>query len=107
MGELAMHYAQTGHNRLSRGKATGNTSRMIGVEDNLAIFRTDLVIAFVAGHVLVRRMQKVSPADVIVVAPLAPQFILMDISQGLNVNAARADELLQRQAGEDLVQLLT
>ena len=58
----------------------------------------------VAGHVLVRRMQKVSPADVIVVAPLAPQFILMDISQGLNVNAARADELLQRQAGEDLVQ---
>ncbi len=58
----------------------------------------------VAGHVLVRRMQKVSPTDVIVVAPLAPQFILMNISQGLNVNAARADELLQRQAGEDLVQ---
>ena len=50
----------------------------------------------VAGHVLVRRMQKVSPADVIVVAPLASQYILMDIAQGLNVNPARADELLQR-----------
>jgi len=58
----------------------------------------------VAGHVLVRRMQKVSPADVIVVAPLVPQFILLDIAQGLNVNPARADELLQRAAGEDLVQ---
>jgi hypothetical protein len=57
----------------------------------------------VAGHVLVRRMQKVSPSDVIVVAPLVPQFILLDIVQGLNVNLSRADELLQRQAGEDLV----
>jgi hypothetical protein len=58
----------------------------------------------VAGHVLVRRMQKVSPSDVIVVAPLVPQFILLDIAQGLNVKPTRADELLQRQAGEDLVQ---
>ncbi|MCK5793613.1 MAG: hypothetical protein KAH12_02840, partial [Anaerolineales bacterium] len=58
----------------------------------------------VAGHVLVRRMQKVSPSDVIVVAPLVSQFVLLDIAQGLNVNPARADELLQRQAGEDLVQ---
>ncbi len=58
----------------------------------------------VAGHVLVRRMQKVSPLDVIVVAPLISQFTLLDIAQGLNVNAARADELLQRQAGEELVQ---
>jgi len=58
----------------------------------------------VTGHVLVRRMQKVSPSDVIVVAPLAPKFLLMDIAQGLNVNPAKADELLQRQAGEDLVQ---
>ncbi len=58
----------------------------------------------VAGHVLVRRMQKVSPSDVIVVASLVPQFILLDIAQGLNVNPARADELLQRQADDDLVQ---
>jgi len=58
----------------------------------------------VTGHVLVRRMQKVSPADVIVVAPLAPRFVLMDIAQSLNVNPEKADELLQRAAGEDLVQ---
>jgi len=58
----------------------------------------------VAGHVLVRRMQKVSPSDVIVVAPIVSQFVLLDIAQGLNVNPARADELLQRQAGEELVQ---
>jgi hypothetical protein len=58
----------------------------------------------IAGHVLVRRMQKVSPADVIVVAPLSPRFVLMDIAQSLNVNPVRADELLQRETGEDLVQ---
>jgi len=58
----------------------------------------------VPGHVLVRRMQKVSPSDVIVVAQLVSQFVLLDIARGLNVNPTRADELLQRQAGEDLVQ---
>jgi hypothetical protein len=58
----------------------------------------------VAGHVLVRRMQKVSPADVIVVGSLTSQFILMDIAQGLKVSPDRADELLQRQANEELVQ---
>lgn len=57
----------------------------------------------VAGHVLVRRMQKVAPTDVIVVAPLAPRYVLLDIAQGLNVTPARADELLQRQSGEELV----
>ncbi|MCJ7717467.1 MAG: hypothetical protein MUO54_13230 [Anaerolineales bacterium] len=56
------------------------------------------------GHVLVRRMQKVSPTDVIVVAPITPQYILLDIAQGLNVSRERADELLQRQAGEEVVQ---
>jgi len=57
----------------------------------------------VTGHVLVRRMQKVSPTDVIVVAPMAPEFNLLDISQGLNVSPQKADELLQREAGEELV----
>jgi hypothetical protein len=56
----------------------------------------------VAGSVLVRRMQKVSPTDVIVVAPMAPEYILLDIARGLNVTPDRADELLQREAGEDL-----
>ena len=57
----------------------------------------------VAGDVLVRRMQKVAPTDVIVVAPMAPEFILIDIAQGLNVSSSKADELLQRKAGEELV----
>ncbi len=56
----------------------------------------------VAGNVLVRRMQKVSPNDVIVVAPISSQHILIDIAQGLNVSPERADELLQRQAGDTL-----
>lgn len=56
----------------------------------------------VAGNVLVRRMQKVSPTDVIVVAPMAPEYLLLDIAAGLNVSPERADELLQRGAGEEL-----
>lgn len=57
----------------------------------------------VAGDVLVRRMQKVSPTDVIVAAPMAPEYVLIDIAQGLRVSSAKADELLQRRSGEDLV----
>jgi len=56
----------------------------------------------IAGSVLVRRMQKVAPTDVIVVAPLKPRYILLDIAEGLNVTPTRADELLQRHAGEEL-----
>ncbi len=56
----------------------------------------------VTGNVLVRRMQKVSPTDVIVVAPMAPEYLLLDVARGLNVTPERADELLQRGAGEEL-----
>jgi hypothetical protein len=56
----------------------------------------------IAGHVYVRRMQKVSPTDVIVAAPLMPRYMLLDISQGLNVPPTRADELLQRRSGDEL-----
>lgn len=57
----------------------------------------------VSGDVLVRRMQKVSPTDVIVVATMAPKFLLIDIAQGLNVAPAKADDYLHRKSGEDLV----
>lgn len=57
----------------------------------------------VAGDVLVRRMQKVAPTDVIVVAPMAPEFVLIDVAQGLRVSPAKADELLLRKSGEELV----
>ena len=56
----------------------------------------------IAGHVYVRRMQKVSPTDVIVAAPLMPRYLLLDISEGLNVSPTRADELLQRRSGDEL-----
>jgi len=56
----------------------------------------------VTGHVLVRRLQKVSPTDVIVIASISPQYMLLDISQGLKVQPSRADELLQRKAGDEL-----
>ena len=55
-----------------------------------------------AGYVIVRRLQKVTPTDVIVAAPLAAKYMLLEIAQGLNVTPARADELLQRQAGDEL-----
>jgi hypothetical protein len=55
------------------------------------------------GDVLVRRMQKVSPTDVIVSARMAPEFLLIDIAQGLRVSPEKADELLQRRSGEELV----
>jgi transcription antitermination factor NusG len=56
----------------------------------------------VPGQVLIRRMQKVSPSDVVVSAPVTPSFILMDIAKGLNVNPTKADEFLQRQSGDEL-----
>ena len=56
----------------------------------------------ISGDVLVRRMQKVAPTDVIVVAPLKPRFLLIDIAEGLNVSSARADDLLQRRSGDEL-----
>jgi transcription antitermination factor NusG len=57
----------------------------------------------VSGDVLVRRMQKVSPTDVIVVAAMTPRFLLIDIGQGLNVPPSKADEYLHRKSGEELV----
>ena len=57
----------------------------------------------VSGDVMVRRMQKVAPTDVIVVASMAPKFMLIDIAQGLQVPPSKADEYLQRRSGEELV----
>lgn len=57
----------------------------------------------VAGDVMVRRMQKVAPNDVIVAARMAPEFLLIDVAQGLRVPPSKADELLQRRSGEELV----
>lgn len=56
----------------------------------------------ILGHVVARRLQKVSPDNVIVEAQLKPEYVLLDIAQGLNVSHDRADELLQRMEGDEL-----
>lgn len=58
----------------------------------------------ILGHVVARRLQKVTPTNVIVEANLKPEFILLDVAEGLNVSPRRADELLQRQEGDELAQ---
>ncbi len=35
------------------------------------------------GYVIVRRMQKVTPTDVIVAAPLSTKYLLLEIAQGI------------------------
>lgn len=56
----------------------------------------------ILGKVVARRMQKVAPMDVVAEANLAAEHVMIDLTQGLNVSAARADELLQRQSGDTL-----
>ena len=54
------------------------------------------------GRVVARRMQKVVPTDVVAEANLEPEHIMIDLTQGLNVSPAKANDLLQRQAGDVL-----
>lgn len=56
----------------------------------------------IPGRVVARRMQKVAPMDVVAETNLEPQHIMIDLTKGLNVSPARADDLLQRQAGDVL-----
>jgi len=58
----------------------------------------------ILGHVHARRLQKVTPTNVVVEAQLNPEYILLDIADGLGVPPHRADELLQRQEGDELSQ---
>lgn len=56
----------------------------------------------ILGKVVARRMQKVGPTDVVAEANLEAEHLMIDLTQGLNVSASRADELLQRQTGDIL-----
>lgn len=58
----------------------------------------------VQGKVVARRMQKVTPTDVVAEAMLEPEHIMMDLTQGLNVSAERAEELMQRHTDDVLAQ---
>ena len=48
----------------------------------------------VPGKVVVRKMQKVSASDVIAVADLAPEHIILNIARGLGVSIQEADNLI-------------
>ena len=54
----------------------------------------------VSGRVLVRKGQKLNPADILAEANLTPQHLMLDVARGLGMTAERADEHIQRKAGE-------
>lgn len=54
----------------------------------------------IPGNVIVRQGQKVEVRSVIAEVILKPEHILLDIARGLNVSNEKADDLIQRAAGE-------
>lgn len=56
----------------------------------------------VPGRVLARKGQKVSPADIVAQATIAPEHIVLDIARGLGLSIKDADRYIQRKAGEDV-----
>ena len=52
------------------------------------------------GRVVVRRSQKLNPADAVAEAHLAPEHIILDVARGLGLRASEIDEYIQREAGE-------
>ncbi len=56
----------------------------------------------IPGRVLVRKGQKVEPADVVAEANLTPEHLVLDVAKGLALPLNRADEQIQRKAGEQV-----
>ena len=54
------------------------------------------------GRVLVRRGQRVDPSDAVAEATLTPEHLVLDIAKGLALSRDRADEQIQRKAGEQV-----
>jgi hypothetical protein len=52
--------------------------------------------------VLVRRGQRVDPSDAVAEATLTPEHLVLDIAKGLALSRDRADEQIQRKAGEQV-----
>ncbi len=57
----------------------------------------------VAGRVLVRSGQKVKPTDVVAEANLNPRHLVLHVARGLGLSAEEADELVERKAGDEVV----
>ncbi len=58
----------------------------------------------IPGEVVVRQGQQVEAHDVIAEAQLAPRHIMLNIARSLNVSPDKADQLVQRAAGEVVAQ---
>ncbi len=56
----------------------------------------------VPGKVLVRQGQKVEALDTIAETILSPEHLMLDIASSLNVSTEKADDLIQRAAGESI-----
>jgi hypothetical protein len=56
----------------------------------------------VPGRVIVRKGQKVNSVDVIAEANLAPEHIVLDLARGLGLSPEKADQHLQRRAGDQV-----
>ncbi len=56
----------------------------------------------VPGKVLVRQGQKVEALDTIAETTLAPEHLMLNIARSLNVSTEKADDLIQRAAGETI-----
>ena len=57
----------------------------------------------VSGRVLVRSGQKVKPTDVVAEANLNPRHLVLYVARGLGLSAEEADELIERKAGDEVV----
>lgn len=58
----------------------------------------------IPGRVLARSGQKVKPTDVVAETNLTPEHQMLNVARGLGVSPMEADTLVQRKAGEDLVE---
>ena len=58
----------------------------------------------IPGNIVVRQGQKVEARDVIAEAHLEPEHILLNIARSLHVSPEKADDLIQRAAGEFVTQ---
>ncbi|MDX1435279.1 MAG: hypothetical protein R3335_00615 [Anaerolineales bacterium] len=58
----------------------------------------------ITGRVLARSGQKVKPTDIVAEATVDPQHQMLNIARGLGVTPIEADQLVQRKAGEGLVE---
>lgn len=56
------------------------------------------------GRLLVRQGQKVAPNDVVAEANLAAEHVLLDVARGLSVSPKKADQLIDRVAGEQVAE---